>query len=80
MISQWTYYMEEVLKPITLQSRADVIIPDINENDNHERHFCMHQSYPFCLSNVFLPQCRTRFIYIILLLVRHYVSNKHLKQ
>lgn len=62
MRSQWTDYMEEVLKLITIQ--PNILSDDGNSNDQQvDIQTLSHQNYPFRLCNVFLPQCRTGFVY-----------------
>ena len=63
--SQWTDYMEEVLKMITLVNEIDEH-DDEEENENRQQPRQLSQRhYPFRICDVGLPQCNTGFVYML---------------
>ena len=67
MKSQWTDYMEDVLKLITLHPEN---VSDNDENEIVASNSMNHQSYPFRICDVPLPQCNTGFVYMLLSIKR----------
>ena len=61
MKSQWTDYMEEVLKVITLNNEDD---GNINQANSFPRQLSQ-QFYPFRICDQSLPQCNTGFVYML---------------
>ena len=72
MKSQWTDYMEEVLKLITLHPVVNSDIQDVVDDSN--RNLFTLQSYPFRLCDVSLPQCNTGFVYMLFSIKRQTYS------
>ena len=61
MKSQWTNYIEDVLRIITLHNS------DFPTGENDERVRTMTQrEHPFRICDVSLPQCRTGFVYFLI--------------
>ena len=72
MKSQWTDYMEEVLKLITLHPVVNSDNQDVVDDSN--RNLFTLQSYPFRLCDVSLPQCNTGFVYMLFSIKRQTYS------
>ena len=56
--TQWTDYMEDVIKLITLESEE-------NENEDQNQRQLTQKSYPFRICDFPLPQCNTGFVYML---------------
>ena len=65
MRSQWTDYMEEVLNLITIRPSSEEVENNHGEDNNETRRLFTHQTFPFRLCNISLPQCRTGFVYFL---------------
>ena len=68
MKSQWTDYMEEVLKLITLHPQNN------NENQPQRQRQLSQLHYPFRICDLPLPQCNTGFVYFLVSIRRQTYS------
>ena len=58
--SQWTQYIENVIKLITVNSI------DINEDDTNSSNAMDQTSFPFCICDISLPQDQTGYTYFLM--------------
>jgi hypothetical protein len=65
MKSQWTDYMEEVLRMITLRNENETQNNEEENDDNHQLQQLSQRHYPFRICDVVLPQCNTGFVYML---------------
>ncbi len=65
MKSQWTDYMEEVLRMITLRNENETQNNEEENDDNQQLQQLSQRHYPFRICDVVLPQCNTGFVYML---------------